>query len=275
MKDNLYYYISPWIYPIMPEQAGETVISLDFQLLFYDASPSLNDNDDITVTFEIWYEGEKTHAESVDVKIEDGVVTPNVFNRKYTLPGFGFVQMSIFSGTPYFRKLELEKGYALLMLTNGGSSTVLPQSKYADGVIIANMRETGTFCLVHPAHYVNESENVGDSALLVNPYDGPLVATILNQEGEQMRVKIDSGYSKLISLESLIRDGRQSCVMYTGNNRFPGWDVRHAFDNSQKITHMDHLEYYRPNPTHEAINTNLRLKKMGGRTLRKLNYINF
>ena len=273
MTDKLYYYISPWLYPIMPEASGRTVVSLDFQALLYDAVPNLSDNDSLTLTFELWYEGSVENKEVINIKVEDGVVTPRYINRDYGLPGFGYIHMTLTSDTPYFAKLEFEKGYGLLMRPGGGFTTVLPQAKYAVSVIIDNIKGTGTFCLVHPAQCTDTTSDMTDSALLLNPYDGPLVATIMNQHGKKIKKKIPSGSASLISLEPLLTDGEQACIMYSGTNRYPGWDVRHSRANPDDIYNMDHLEYYRSNRAYKKIKTSVRLKSFGKRFLRQAGYI--
>lgn len=273
MTEKLYYYISPWLYPVMPEASGRTVVSLDFQALLYDAVPGLSDNDALTLTFDLWYEGSIQNTEVIILKVKDGVVTPRHINRDYGLPGYGYLHMTLTTDVPYFAKLEFEKGYGLLMRPGGGFTTVLPQAKYAVSVIIDNIKGTGTFCLVHPAQYMDVKHDITDSALLLNPYDGPLVATIMNQAGKKIKEKIPSGSARLISLEPLLVDGQQTCIMYSGTNRYPGWDVRHSRSNPDNIYNMDHLEYYRSNKAFRKIKTSLRLVNTGKRLLRQMGYI--
>ncbi len=273
MTENRYYYISPWLYPILPEASGRTVLSWDLQALIYDAQTSLADNDSLTITFEVHYEGDILDTEIIDLEVKEGVVTPRILNRDYALPGFGYLQMSIVSKTPYFRRLELEKGYGLLMRPGGGSTTLLPHSKYADWVIIQNIRGTGTFCLVHPGHYMDISKDASNSALLLNPYDGPLVATIANQDGKKLKKKILARCASLVSLEPLLKDGEPACIMYSGTNRYPGWDVRHSHSNPDDINHFDHLEYYRPNKTYSPLKPIQRFRSTSKRLLRRGGYI--
>lgn len=273
MTEKLYYYISPWLFPIMPEASGRTVVSLDFQALLYDAVPGLSDNDSLKLTFDLWYEGEVQNTEVINLKVENGQVTPRYINQDHALPGFGYLHMTLTADVPYFSKLEFEKGYGLLMLPNGGSTTVLPQAKYAVSVIIDNIKGTGTFCLVHPAQYMDSEKDIGDSALLLNPYEGPLVATVMNQDGKKIKKKIPSGCARLISLEPLLTDREQACIMYSGTNRYPGWDVRHSLADPNKIYNMDHLEYYRSNKAYTKLKPSVRLKSAGKRLLRQAGHI--
>ena len=273
MSDKLYYYISPWLFPVMPETSGRTVVSLDFQALLYDAVPDLNDNDGLILTFDLWHEGELQNSETVKMCVENGIVTPRFVTREYALPGFGYLHMTLDSETPYFRKIEFEKGYGLLMRPAGGATTVLPQAKYAVSVIVDNIRGTGTFCLVHPAHHMDTSKDITDSALLLNPYDGPLVAILQNQDGKRIKERIPSGCARLISLEPLLKENKQACIMYSGTNRYPGWDVRHSRSNPENIYNMDHLEYYRSDKAYKKLASSFRMKSAGKRLLRSVGYI--
>ena len=270
--DKKFEYISPWIYPIMPKESGKTVLSHDLQSVFYDAAPNLDDVD-CNVTFEVWYKGEVIDNEIIELKVRNKKVSPEIINREYSLDGYGFLNMSITACEPYFRKLELEKGYALLMRPKGSFTTVIPQAKYADLIIIQNMRRTGVFCLVHPAHYYDSLSDTGNSAFLVNPYEAPLVASILNQDGKKLKKRIMPGFAEMVSLEPLLNDKEPSCIMYSGSNRIPGWDVRHSILNPKDIKHFDHLEYFRPSKTYSTIEPVKYFKAATKRVLREFGYI--
>jgi hypothetical protein len=272
ISQKKFHYISPWIYPVMPSESGPTVVSHDLNILLYDAQPLLDDNECV-LTLELWYQGEVISSEIIEVAIKDKVVTPAFVNREYVLDGFGFLQMALECKEAYFRKLELEKGYALLMRPGGGATTVIPQAKYADLIIIQNMRRTGTFCLVHPGHYIDSATDSGNSAFLVNPYEGPLVAKLVNQNGKVIKKKILPGHAELISLAPLLVDKEPACIMYSGSNRFPGWDVRHSLSDVRNIKHVDHLEYFRPSRTFDKLTDVAFIKSRVKYKLRGLGYI--
>ena len=111
-------------------------------------------------------------------------MSPRYF-QKLSVAGFGYAQISLFTKKPYFSKIETEKGYALLVGKKAVISTVLSSVKYSEPLIIANMKTTGTFNLVNPAHYLDKGAGISNSALLINPYDGPIVALIISDENKK------------------------------------------------------------------------------------------
>ena len=162
-------------------------------------------------------------------------------------------------------KLKLEKGYALLVGKKAVISTILPQSKYSEPLIIANMKTTGTFNLVNPAHYLDKGAGISNSALLINPYDGPIVALIISDENKKIRKKMPGKSAIIVNLAELISEKRPTCVLYSGSNRYTGWDIRHKYGDIHSITNIDHLEYYRALPTYKERHyikiLNIKLKK--------------
>ena len=71
------------------------------------------------------------------------------------------------------------------------------------------------------------------------------------------------------SLVTLLDDGRLGSIMVTGNNRFPAWDVRHAYDDPAAITNVDHLEIYRGYDTHEHVGAGPFIRALARRQLTK------
>ena len=55
----------------------------------------------------------------------------------------------------------------------------------------------------------------------------------------------------IVNLAELISEKRPTCVLYSGSNRYTGWDIRHKYGEVNSITNIDHLEYYRALPTYK------------------------
>ncbi len=271
MNNKFFYYCSPLIYPVMPESCGTTVIKLDFAAIIMNHVPEnveeLEDTE-VDVEIDVFYEGEIQSLKKLKIKIKDKKITPRYFEEKYVLPGYGYVQVSLFAGKPYFSKIETEKGYALLVGKKAIISTILPQSKYSEPLIIGNMKTTGTFNLVNPGHYIDSKSNIANSALLINPYDGPIVADVISDTGKKIRKKIFGKSAVLINLAEIVLEKTPTCVMYSGSNRYTGWDIRHSFDDVNKITNIDHLEYFRAIPTYTEKSIFQRIKFIGKKVAR-------
>jgi len=274
MKNKFFYYCSPLIYPVMPESAGTTVIKLDFAAIIINHVPEniegLEDAE-INVEVGVFYEGEIKSSKKFKIDIKDQKLTPRYFEEKYVLPGYGYVQVSLFADKPYFSKINTEKGYALLVGKKAIISTILPQSKYSDLLIIDNMKTTGTFNLVNPGHYIDSKSNIANSALLINPYDGPVVADAISDNGKKIRKKIPGKSAVIINLAKIVPEKNPTCVLYSGSNRYTGWDIRHSYDDVNKITNIDHLEYFRAIPTYTEKNFFQSVKYIGKKIARNFN----
>lgn len=264
---NKFYYIAPQLFPVVAEKAGKTIIGIDFQALLNDAAYYLPDAD-ITATVELFMAGKKVEEEELTLRVRNEEVQPKFLNRKLSLSEHGYAVISLQSAVPYFRKLKPELGYAMLARPDGGSATIISQGKYAELLIIDNMRETGTFCLVHPAHYQDKERNIGNSVFLINPYNGVIIARLINSVGKEFKTRLESCSATVVSLDPLLEDGQAECIMYTGNNRFIGWDLRHSLQDPDDIYSIDHLEYYRANPTMISAPFSRSLKNTAKRALR-------
>ena len=237
----------------MPEKAGKTIIKLDFAAIIMNHVPNNEDLEDaiIDMGIDVFFDGELQSTKKLKVQVKNNKVSPRYFQASYQLPGFGYVQISLFTNKPYFSKIEMEKGYGLLVGKKAIISTILPQSKYAEPIIIGNMKTTGTFNLVNPAHYLDKSADISNSALLINPYDGPIVAIVMSDENKKLKKKMPGKSAIIVDLTNLISEKRPTCVLYSGSNRYTGWDIRHKYGDINSITNIDHLEYYRAIPTYK------------------------
>lgn len=251
--NKYFHYCSPLIYPVMPEKSGKTIIKLDFAAIIMNHVPENIELEDAIVDIEIdlFYNGELKNTKKFEVEVKNKKMTPRYFQESYQLPGFGYVQVSLFTKKPYFSKIETEKGYALLVGKKAVISTILPQSKYSEPLIIGNMKTTGTFNLVNPGHYLDKKSDISNSALLINPYDGPIMALIKSDENKKLKKKMPGKSAVIINLSELISEKRPTCVIYSGSNRYTGWDIRHKYGDINSITNIDHLEYYRAIPTYK------------------------
>ena len=241
MKNKHYYYCSPLIYPVMPESTGTTVIKLDFAAIIMNHVPeNVEELEDtiIDVEIDLFYKGNLESSKKFKIEIKDQKITPRYFEEKYQLPNFGYVQVSLFAGRPYFSKIETEKGYALLVGKKAIISTILPQSKYSEPLIIGNMKTTGTFNLVNPGHYIDKDSDISNSALLINPYDGPIVADAISDDGKKIRKKVLGKSAVTINLAEILTEKKPTCVLYSGSNRYTGWDIRHKYNDVNKITNI-------------------------------------
>ena len=247
MSGQDFHYLSPLIFPVFPAEIGEVEMAFDLQRSI-DADARAPVDVALECHLQLFCEGALVSEERINAVVRDGRVEPRLLLRNYTLPQPGYVQLTITADRPYFRLILTNQGYVFVKRPNGGVLTLDSAYKYSVQVITDQMRETGSFCLVHPAHFVSAARDIGNSVLIVNPFDGPIVARMAIAGGNERRERVSARCARVIALQRLLPDDRFTCVMYSGNNRYPAWDLRHALSDPARIHRIDHIEYYRANP---------------------------
>jgi hypothetical protein len=248
MAPQRFNYLSPLIVPLLPAKSGRTVLGVNIVTSLGDVAPQRSDAE-LTFDFRVFAAGNEVSRETLKVWVHDGAPEQAYIERIYESSELGYVEVSIAAERPYFRKIIMDNLFAIVERPDGGMFNIHSANKFGDPVIVEAMRRLGEFSLVHPAQFVSRASNTGDSVLVVNPFEGPIVVRMVTAEGKQLRHRILPHHTKLIGLADLLDDGRWTCVLYAGNNRYPAWDVRHAYDNPYCINRIDHLEYYRGSPT--------------------------
>lgn len=243
-----FHYLSPLLLPILPRTAGTTLMNLHVENLLADTAPAGGDAT-LTVHIETFVDGKEVNREEVVINVRDGKPDLTYLSREFTADSLGYAQVNISADREYFRRLHSESVYMVVRRPDDGTLIVIAAPKYADPRIIDLVGRVGRFCLSHPAGYVNEKQNIGNSTLIINPFDGPILATMATANGKQLKKKIPPKSAALIPLQELIPDDALTAVLYTGNNRYPAWDVRHAYDDATRINRMDHMEMFRGSPT--------------------------
>lgn len=269
LKMNKYSYIAPQTFPIFPIEMGETIVGVDFENLLMDSTQDRLDADlDLGIT--VFMDGQKVSEENQVLIVRNGVVKPKFMRRSFSLPSPGYVEFSLTTNINFFSNLKPELGYAMLSREDGGFTTIISQPKYAVPIIIDNQRETGTFCLVHQAQYIDKKKDTGNSVFIVNPYDGKITLQISSQTNQKIKHRIDPRSASILSLERVLNDGEPACLMYTGNNRMICWDVRHRIKNPNIVYNIDHVEYFRAYPTMVKRSAKDHVRKVTRRLLRDI-----
>jgi hypothetical protein len=243
-----FYYLSPLVVPTFAGEGKQTEFAMQTANVLSEVAPGVADLD-MKVRIETFSEGKRISEDVVDIAVRDGIPDVPGIVRSFSTPDPGYALVSITADRPCFRRLHTEHVYSFVRRSDGGWLILNASQKFADPLIIDVMRRVGKFCLVHPAHLVDAARDIGNSTLIVNPFDGPIVATLQRGDGKRMRRRILPQRSELVRLDGFVRDGEPTCVVYTGSNRYPAWDVRHSLSDPTRINRIDHLEFYRGNPT--------------------------
>ena len=262
-------YLTPIILPILPRVAGLTMVGLNLDQLVPEVA---GDDGDARLTIEVrvFSEGELVSRDTSEVVIVSGKPEPMIFQKYFDLNELGYAEISIVADRPYFRIILTEAAFALVERPDHGSFNVHGSFKFSDPGVVSMMRDIGELCLVHPSQYVSKADDIGNSVLIVNPFDGPIVARISAPKGREVRKRVMPRQMEIVPLTELLNDNEWSCVLYTGNNRYPAWDIRHAYFDRWRINRLDHLEIYRGSLTLQRLSLANFVKSRARRTLRTL-----
>ncbi len=238
--------------PIFTKETGTTEFTLGINGVIQDTAVDKNDVE-LLVVLETFSNGKKTDEEKLAVSVRDGIPDLNYLTRSFGAEALSYVVISIFANRSYFRKLHTEHVYSFIRRPDDGTFIINASYKFSDPLIIDLMRRVGKFCLSHPAHYMSEKNDIGNSTLIINPFDGVIVATIKNGAGKVLKKKVGPRSANMVSLVDLLENDRPGCLLYTGNNRYPAWDVRHSLKTPGRINRIDHLEFFRGSPTTKRV----------------------
>ncbi len=244
-------YLVPMILPVLPRASGKTVVGMRVANMLREVGAEGDAT--LSVDIRLLGGGEVLAAESSHIAVKDGIPDKPVFLHHFTRDTLCYAEIAINADRPIFKKALTECSFALVERPDKGTFNVHASYKFSDPAIIEMMRRVGEYCLVHPAQYVSKADNAGNSILIINPFDGPIVARAQSGAGKQMRKRIAPRDCVIWPLDEILVDGEWSCVLYTGNNRYPVWDVRHVYGDPVHINRLDHMEYYRGDLTVQAM----------------------
>lgn len=244
-----FHYLTPLLFPLMPTHGGNLVIGLDLKKIL-DIRAIRAFTGTLTLDCAMIRDGVVASREALKFEARDGNIDDAYFWRRYPADGLGYVEISITADQRIFTRIDIPVGYGLLTIPDYGTVTVIPDAKFARPIIIEQMQATKTFCLVHSAGHWDSGEGHGNSFLFVNPYEQDIVITLQAGPDRKLRQKVPVRQAISISIDSLLKDGEWRCVMITGNNRIPVWDVRHQSGDSKTVNSIDHLDVFRGGRTH-------------------------
>lgn len=213
-------YLTLLLFPLMPIPGSTLSARLNVQhALDRRAQPRFSGRAEVEIA--TYKSGNCVDMETVCVDVVEGVVETDIPWRDFSLDEPGYVEISLSCDQPVFRRIDLAAGYGVISIPDYGAITVIPDAKFARPINIEQIRATKTFCLVHPACYVDAKRGIGHSILLANPYGADILARVSASTGRTIKRKVGAGTAELVPLNEVLDDGRWGCVMVTGNNRLP------------------------------------------------------
>jgi hypothetical protein len=245
-------YISPLIVPVPPRDCGTLVLGLDIQGIL-DHSAIARAEATLTLNIALVVAGADVMRNERTIRVRHGKADLPMFSEEFASDALGYLEIAISSSEPLFTRLHVEPGYAIIHARENEWLTIIYDAKYARPLIIESVKTTAKFCAVHAAAHVDRAKGRGNSYLIVNPYGRDIVAQIVSASRKTIKQKVPSRHAVLVSLEPVIGQTGWECIMVTGNNRFPIWDVRHAYDDPWRIFSIDHLDMFRGGATHHGL----------------------
>lgn len=246
---KLFGYLSPKIYPLFPERAGKTLFGVLVQHAVDTRGAEPRFTGLISVTVSIFCGGERTERHEHQVRFADGKAEQDVIWVRANAPELGYAEMEISADRPLFSKLIQESGYGLFSGSDGRCITVNSDEKFANYRVIEQIKTWRKFCLLHSAVYVDPTTGCGNSMMLINPYDGPIVAGLKSPADRSLRVKIAAKSAEMVDLEPLVNAGEFGTVMLSANNRILVYDVKHRYGRWSDFNSIDHLDVFSGIPT--------------------------
>ncbi|MHA1566389.1 MAG: hypothetical protein ACTSX7_13835 [Alphaproteobacteria bacterium] len=249
MTERLHHYVTPFIYPLFPRSAGRLVVNYSVRnILAYRTTPDFTGN--FTLTFSVFVDGEQISREEIAIPVRNGQAEIGDVVRNFESDGLGYVEVGITADGPAFDKIALVQGYGLFVHPQRGAMTFGSDLKFARGPIIDQIAKYGLFCMQHSAAFIDKDRNIGNSFLLINPYQQAIVATFASSTGARVKRRIDKLSAQRLPLDELLQDGEWATVMVTANNRLTVFDIRHAHDDPLLLNNIDHLDFMNGWSTH-------------------------
>jgi hypothetical protein len=252
VKNSYFNYLSPKIFPVFPKETGNLHVLTSPQFII-DTRAGVSFTGKLEITFIVYMNGRETSSEALTFEFENSKTTAKSFVREFKLANLGLLEIHCNADAPIFKKIIPEPGYGILKRPNGSSISINRDMKYAHTRVIEQMRHHNRFCMLHSAALSDGERGIGNSILLGNPYDQPLVTRLRTQEGKLVSEKLLPHSVKMIDLHEVVVSGSPQTIMITANNRVLTFDVKHYFGDQARVNSVDHLDPYSGFKTHRAV----------------------
>lgn len=251
-------YIVPLIYVLLPGHDCRV------RLAYNSLGKCLASGDGcLRVTSRVYHEGALHREEGFRVEFRDGQpvndVPDTLLWRGDELkwdgnPGYWEIGFRTEDEAPIVVRTISNGTYAVYRAP--GQRLILADAplKYASPPTIDQIAAYGRFVDGCVVSRIDRKRNFGESIALLNPYHRPILASVFGHDGRKLRrIRIPAESGRFARLEGLLHDDEESWtgqVQLTATNRICTYNVKHALDDPQRITHCEHLDSFRADPTH-------------------------
>jgi len=139
--------------------------------------------------------------------------------------------------------------------SKSGKKSFLSDSAFKYGVprVIDMVARFGKFVDGHPLIHIDRERDLGETIVLINPYQRPLVSERLGHDGHKFKkTRIDPHSARQFRLVDMLEEGEADWagqIQVTANNRVVAFNVKHSLADPTVISDHEHLDPFRADPT--------------------------
>lgn len=126
--------------------------------------------------------------------------------------------------------------------------------KYGSPPIISQIATFGKFIDGYPVVHLDRDRDLGETIVLINPYQRPVLARMLTQDGRSIsRIKIPPLSARNARLIEFLQPHERSWlgqIQLTASNRLVTYNIKHSLRDPTLISDHEHLDPFRADPTH-------------------------
>jgi hypothetical protein len=180
--------------------------------------------------------------------------------------GAGFLEIGFRAddGKPMFRDTRVVGFYAIYSKANKKSFFSDNAFRYGSPPIINQIAAFGRYIDAYPVIHVDRKRDLGETLTLINPYEKPVLATVITHDGREIRRRRVNPNSALnIRLIELLRDDENDWmgqIQLTATNRLVTFHIKHSLADPEIISDHEHLDPFRSDKTHYPLTQMIRLR---------------
>ena len=221
----------------------------------------LNGTGLIVQKIEVYAEGESIFSSQIEHRFENGNLVgdpPSPFYwpaQSDQWPG-GYLESGFYiqDEAPLFANNIPPNFYAIYSRAGNKSFFSDNMLKYSSPSVIAQIAAYGKFVDGYPVVRIDRARNYGETLVLINPYQRPVIADVHSDTaGEIRRIRIEPNSTVHVRLERLLKDSEAAWsgqIQIGATNRVITYIVKHSLADPLFITDHEHLDPYRGEPTH-------------------------
>lgn len=227
----------------------------------------------LTCVTRVIHEGETVHESSAEVEYRNGKLisdtpAPVIWRDHGAEWGKhpGYLEFDVQTADDAMSVIDYIGPVAYGTYHAPGKKAVLADGpmKYAAPPTIGQIAEYGRFVEGQAIARVDQTRDYGESIALINPYRRPILVTLKGHDGRALpRLRVppfSCRYGRIADMLAKDETSWVGHVQLTATNRLVTFDVKHSLKNPSVLSHFEHLDPFRADPTHMPAFKWLRIK---------------